>query len=45
MDLIGPLQLEGVAGKRYVYVCVDDFSKFTLVNFLITKSEAFEELW
>ena len=27
------------------YVCVDDFSKFTWVNFLETKSEAFEELW
>ena len=28
-----------------MYVCVDDFSRFTWVNFLITKCEAFEESW
>ncbi|GAA0151662.1 hypothetical protein LIER_10338 [Lithospermum erythrorhizon] len=26
MDLIGPMQVESIAGKKYVYVCVDDFS-------------------
>ena len=37
-----------IAGKRYVYVCIDDFSRFTWANFLRTKSdtfEAFEEIW
>ena len=48
MDLMGPMQIESIARKRYVYVCVDDFSRFTWVTFLITKFEAFEvfeELW
>ena len=40
--------MESIAEKRYVYVCVDDFSMFTRANFLRTKSDAFkefEELW
>ena len=48
MDLMGPMQVERLVGKKYVYVCVDDFSIFTWENFPRTKSktfEAFEELW
>ena len=48
MDLMGLMQVESIVGKRYVYVCVDDFSRFTWANFLRTKSDAFkafEELW
>ena len=48
MDIMGPIQVENIIGKMYVYVCVDDFSKFTLTNFLRAKLEAFEaskELW
>ena len=40
--------MQSIVGKMYVYVCVDDFSKFTWTNFLRTKLEAFksfEELW
>ena len=44
MDLMGPMQVESIARIMYVYVCVDDFSRFTWVNFLRTKSEAFEAL-
>ena len=29
MDLMGPMQVERIAEKRYSYVCVDDFSRFT----------------
>ena len=29
MDLMGLMQVESIAGKRYVFVCVDDFSRFT----------------
>ena len=42
MDLMGPMKVESFVGKRYVHLCVDDFSKTTWVNFLITKFEAFE---
>ena len=34
MDLMGPMQVESIDRKRYVFVCVDDFSRFTWVNFL-----------
>jgi hypothetical protein len=27
MDLMGPMQVESLVGKRYAYVVVDDFSK------------------
>ncbi|GAA0160085.1 transmembrane signal receptor [Lithospermum erythrorhizon] len=42
MDLMGPMQVESVGGKKYVYVCVDDYSRYTWVEFLRDKSEAFE---
>ena len=51
MDIMGLMRIERIARKGYEYVCVDDFSRLTWVNFLRTKSkafeafEAFEELW
>ena len=33
MDLMGPMQTESLGGKRYIFVCVDDFSRFTLTYF------------
>ena len=29
MDLMGPMQVESIGGKRYAFVCVDDFSRFS----------------
>ena len=34
IDLMGPMQVESIGGKRYVFVCVDDFSRFTWVDFI-----------
>ena len=34
MDLMRPMQIESIGGKRYVFVCVDDFSRFTWVYFI-----------
>ena len=45
---MGPMHVESIVGKRYVYTYVDDFPIFTWAYFLRTKSfafEAFEELW
>ncbi|XP_019188855.1 PREDICTED: uncharacterized protein LOC109183091 [Ipomoea nil] len=42
MDLIGPTRTESIGGKRYILVCVDDFSRFSWVSFLREKSETFE---
>ena len=39
---MGPMQVESIASKRYVFVCVDDFSRFTWVDFLKEKSETFD---
>ena len=29
MDLMGPIQTESIAGRRYIFVLVYDFSRFT----------------
>ncbi|KAK0587530.1 hypothetical protein LWI29_024466 [Acer saccharum] len=42
MDLMGPIQTESINGKKYIFVCVDNFSRFTWVYFLRNKTEAFD---
>jgi len=39
MDLFGPNDIASLGGKKYYFVSVDDFSRFTLVYFLEKKSE------
>ncbi|KAK1391540.1 Serine/threonine protein kinase SRPK1 [Heracleum sosnowskyi] len=43
LDLFGPESYVSLGGKRYAFVIVDDFSRFTWVLFLKTKDEAFVE--
>ena len=43
MDLFGPTRSASLSGKKYRYVLVDDFSRFTWVFFLTHKNEAFNE--
>lgn len=42
MDMTNPTQVESVAGKKYIYVIVDDYSRFTWVFFIREKYETFE---
>jgi len=42
LDLMGHMQVENIGGKRYVLVVVDDFSRFTWVNFIREKSDTFD---
>jgi transposase InsO family protein len=42
MDLMGPMQVESIGRKSYVLVVVDDFSRFTWVNFIREKSDTFD---
>ncbi|XP_019170394.1 PREDICTED: uncharacterized protein LOC109165849 [Ipomoea nil] len=42
IDLIGPTQAESISGKKYIFVCIDDFSQYSWVYFLREKSEAFK---
>ncbi|XP_010424168.2 PREDICTED: uncharacterized protein LOC104709216 [Camelina sativa] len=39
MDLMGPMQVESLAGKKYVFVLVDDYSRYTWVRFIREKSD------
>ena len=39
VDLIGPTRTKSLGGKRYIMVIVDDFSRYTWVEFLREKSE------
>ncbi|XP_073019407.1 uncharacterized protein [Primulina eburnea] len=41
MDLMGPMEVESFGGKKYSFVYVDDFSRFSWVNFIREKSDTF----
>ncbi|WVZ71299.1 hypothetical protein U9M48_019899 [Paspalum notatum var. saurae] len=42
MDTVGPSRVRFVGGKWYVFVIVDDFSRWSWVHFMGSKDEAFE---
>ncbi|CAA0806982.1 Unknown protein, partial [Striga hermonthica] len=41
MDLMGPIHVESFQGKKNIFLCVDDFSRYTWVGFLREKSDTF----
>ena len=41
MDLVGPIQTESLGGFTYILVCFDDYSRFTWIKHLKSKSETF----
>lgn len=43
MDLIRLTQVESMGAKKYILFTVDDYSRFTWVQFLREKSETFDE--
>nr|GEZ66479.1 retrovirus-related Pol polyprotein from transposon TNT 1-94 [Tanacetum cinerariifolium] len=43
MDLCGPMRIASINRKRYVLVIVDDYSRYTWVQFLRSKDEVPEE--
>ena len=44
LDLIGTTRTESFGGKRYIMVVVDDFTRYTWVILLRSKSEAPEHI-
>ena len=44
VDLMGPTRTESMGGKHYIMVVVDDFSRYSWVEFLRKKSEAFDKM-
>ena len=44
IDLIGPTRTEFLGGKRYIRVVIDDFTRFTWVVILRSKSDAPEHI-
>ena len=41
MDLFGPTKIKSLSENRFIFVLVDNFSRFTWVFFLEQKDEAF----
>ena len=41
IDQIETMQVESIEGKWYLFVCVDDYSKFSWVSFLREKFDTF----
>ena len=44
LDLIGPTRIESLGFKRYIMVVVDDFTRYTWVILLRSKSDAPEHI-
>ena len=44
VNLMGPTRTKSLGGKRYIMVIVDDFLRYTWVEFLREKSKACEKL-
>ena len=44
MDLFRPVDVQSLAGKKYTLVIVDEFSRYTSVFFLRTKSDIPDEI-
>ena len=44
VDLMGPTRTESMVGKRYIMVVVDDFSRYSWVEFLREKLEACDKM-
>ncbi|XP_070043044.1 uncharacterized protein [Nicotiana tomentosiformis] len=42
VDLCGPMRVTSREGKRYIFVIVDDYSRFTWTLFLRTKDKTFQ---
>ncbi|KAA0048721.1 gag-pol polyprotein [Cucumis melo var. makuwa] len=42
IDLMRPMQTESLGRKRYAVVCVDDFSRYTWIKFILEKLETFK---
>ncbi|KAJ9558198.1 hypothetical protein OSB04_012812 [Centaurea solstitialis] len=44
MDLCGPMRIESLARKKYMLVMIDEFSRFTWLEFLRAKSDAADRI-
>ncbi|GJU29244.1 retrovirus-related pol polyprotein from transposon TNT 1-94 [Tanacetum coccineum] len=42
MDLCGPMRIQSINGQKYILVIIDDYFRFTWVNFLRSKDEVIE---
>ena len=40
IDLAGLFHVESLAGSRFTMLCVDDFSRYKIVAFMVKKSDA-----
>ncbi|KAJ9561581.1 hypothetical protein OSB04_006741 [Centaurea solstitialis] len=40
MELCGPMRIQSISGKKYILIMVDEYSRYTWLEFLRMKSEA-----
>ena len=45
MDLFGPTRTTSLRGKRYGFMIINDFSRFTWILFLASKDEVFSKFY
>ena len=45
MNLLGPVNIQSIVGKNYTLVIIDEYSRYTWVFFLRSKSDTPEELY
>jgi hypothetical protein len=45
MDTVGPSRIHSMGGKWYVFVVIDDYSRYSCVFFLEGKDKVFEHFW
>lgn len=43
MDMCGPMLVASLSGNKYIFVIVDNYSRFTCVYFVKTKDEAYDQ--
>lgn len=41
MDLMGPMQVKILGGRSFIFVCVDDYSRYTQIEFIKEKFDTF----
>ncbi|KAI3715136.1 hypothetical protein L6452_22105 [Arctium lappa] len=44
VDLCGPISVQSLAGKKYILVLIDEFSRYTWIEFIRAKSDVPERL-
>ena len=42
-DIIGPMEIESFGGSRYIVTFIDDYSRYVVAYFIVSKSEVYDK--